>query len=437
MSAPTDLDPETLRYQAGFGNSFASEALPGALPRDRNSPKAPPYGLYAEQLNGMPFMTQRAQNTRVWLYRIRPALIDAPFTPLAHDGFVANPSSLPADPTPMRWEAPAVPAGEVDFVDGWRTIGGAGAPGVSGFTVASYACTSAMARRAFVDTDGDLVLLPYRGALTIRTELGPLHIAPGEIALIRRGIAFAVTPLARVSMGWVLECAEGPLRLPERGPLGANGLADERHFLAPTAAYLDDDADWRVTQKLGGRVFEATRRGAPFDVVAWHGRHVPVKYDLRHFNAMGSVTFDHPDPSSLTVLTCPKDELGRSAADIAVFRGRWDVAEDTYRPPYFHRNAATEFNGVIQTDDPEGTGEWTPGDCMHTPLLSAHGISTRGDALAREAADTPQRLSDDSLWIQVESSYPMGLTPWARDGAHRDARYLARWGGFPKRFDGA
>jgi len=236
-----------------------------------------------------------------------------------------------------------------------------------------------------------------------------------------------------VARGFALEVFGLGFRLPERGLIGANGLADERHFAAPVASFEDLPCPgYELLSKHGGALFRATSDRSPYDVVAWHGNHVPYKYDLGKFNAMGSISFDHPDPSLLTVLSCPLDERGQSLADFAVFPGRWDVAEHTYRPPYYHRNVAAEFNGIVRLSEPYGGFE--QGTCFLTPSSTPHGISAAGHANALTGDDTPKRLSDDSLWIMFESALGLRTTPWAADALHRDEDYHELWRDLPRDF---
>jgi homogentisate 1,2-dioxygenase len=419
-------DPET----GGLGNTLESEAVPGALPRHQNSPLRPPLGLYAEQINGSPFTSRRAENQRTWCYRIRPASQRRPFVPLPHPRFGAGFAGRPPEINLAGWAPLPPPAAPADFIDGLVTLAGAGSPELRrGCAVHLYAANRDMDRRAFYDADGDLVLVPVEGALTVLTELGPLDVAPGQIALLPRGFAFSVLLAGPLARGYVGEAFGRHFQLPERGPVGANGLADPRHFRAPPAFYEDKLApDFRIVAKLGGHLQEASQDHSPFDVVAWHGNYFPCRYDLADFSPVGSVRVDHPDPSIYSVLSAPLDEQGTNSLDLIVFPPRWDVALGTFRPPYFHRNPVSEVNGIIRESPPPGS-PFQPGCCFLTPPLTAHGPSRRAVERARsvEAREADQPVPPgDSLWFQFETALPMSLTPWAEE--NRLPEWPATWG---------
>lgn len=431
--------PEALAHQPGFGSTHESEALPGALPRRQNTPRPSPYGLYPELLSGTPFTVKNALSSRVWMYRIRPSFSHAAYRPLPAARFTSELTDV--EPNRTRWAPlpiPEAPA-RVDFVDGLVTLGGDGDTKGPGYAVSLYAANADMIDRAFSTADGDILIVPQSGTLDVRTELGYLRVAPGSVLVVPRAIKFAIGLPDGSARGWLLEVFGPRLRLPERGPIGSNGLADARHFLAPTASYEDRlcPAGFEVVHKLGGRLWSATQEHSPFDVVAWHGVHVPVTYDLMLFNAMGSVTWDHVDPSIHTVLTAPLDDQGRAVVDFVVFRGRWDVAEHSFRPPFMHRNAASEINGVVTTTST--ASGYVPGCTFVSPLLTSHGISTSSyDAeleMADERHEGPQRLPDASLWIMFESALPFRPTAWARDTPLLDKGFLALFEGMRSRFD--
>jgi homogentisate 1,2-dioxygenase len=423
------------RYQVGFANTFESEAIPGALPRLQNSPREVRFGLYAEQLNGTSFTVPRQRNRRSWLYRILPSVAHGPFSPYDHPhvdlAYLGNP------PTPelVGWRPLAIPSevehGRVDFVDGLHTIAGAGDPSDErGLAIHVYASNAGMRDRAMYDADGELMLIPETGALALITEFGRLHLEPGEIAVIPRGIKFAVEPLDRDSpamRGLVLEVYGRAFELPDRGPIGANGLADARHFLTPVAAYEQRAvADYEIIAKLGGRLWRASQGHCAFDVVAWHGNYAPYKWSLSAFNAIGTISFDHPDPSIFTVLSAKLDRVGEHTADLVIFPDRWDVAGHTFRPPYYHRNAATEFNAII-TGPSHPDQVFTRGGQFLTPAFTAHGVRTetyaRNIALTDAVADQPRYIAGDSRWIQFESTLALRLSPWAATAAHRDPEF--------------
>ena len=440
LDVPKLRAPEAVPGLAGFGSLHTSEALAGALPLGQNTPRPAPYGLYPELLNGTPFTVRNAQSSKVWMYRIRPSFSHTAYRQLPAPLF-ATPLG-DADPNRVRWRPlpiPVAPA-HVDFLDGLVTLGGAGDQSIGpGFALHLYAANDDMVDRSFSNADGDLLIVPQTGTLDCRTELGWLRALPGSILHVPRGMKFALGVPDGFARGWVLEVFGPRLRLPERGPIGSNGLADARHFLAPTASYEDRPCreGFQTVHKLGSRLYAAVQEHSPFDVVAWQGNHVPSTYDLMLFNAMGSVTFDHVDPSIHTVLTAPLDDQGRALADFVVFRGRWDVAEHSFRPPFMHRNAASEINGVVRTSSPEDG--YDPGCTFVSPLLTSHGISTKSyEAVLSapdELAEGPRRLPDESLWIMFESALPFRSTAWARETPLIDLEFLAQFEGMRSRFD--
>jgi homogentisate 1,2-dioxygenase len=425
---------ETYAYQPGFGSTLESEALPGALPRSQNSPQRCPYGLYPELLSGTPFTVRRAQNRRSWLYKIRPSLTHGDFIPLGARRFCHD--FLESAPNKLRWRPLALPGADqrVDWLDGTVTLGGWGQPGELGYAIHLYAANAPMQERCFIDADGDLLLVPQHGTLDCRTEFGRISVAPGEVLLLGRGMKISIAPETGGARGYALEVFGRSLELPERGLIGSNGLAEARHFLAPVAWFEDKDSSgYEVVTKFDGALYAATQTHSPFDVVAWHGNYAPYKYDLAMFNALGTVTFDHPDPSLFTVLTSPYDDHGRSIADFVVFPPRWQVAEHSFRPPFHHRNAATELNGILRNSD--SSQGFEPGCAFLTPLLTAHGISTKGYEAELERPEAPARIPEDSLWFMFESSLPFRLTSWALQTPLLDRSFAELFTGVKKRFD--
>ncbi len=427
------------RHQTGFGNTHASEALPGALPRRQNTPLRPPYGLHAEQINGTGFAAPRHHNLRTWCYRIRPSALRGPFAdePLAHPTFVADwddeqePNLMGFDPLPL-------PDAPTDFVDGVATIGGAGSPSLRrGYALHVYAANRSMEQRALYNADGDLLLIPQRGRLTLLTELGALELQPGEIATLPRGLLFSVLLRDGAARGYLAEVFGRHFELPERGPVGANGLTDPRHFRAPVAWFEDRLAPgFQITAKLGGRLFTATQDHSPFDVVAWHGNYAPYVYDLGCFCPVGNTRFDHPDPSIYTVIGAPLDEQGSNSLDLVFFPPRWDNTEHTFRPPFFHRNATTEFNGIIRDPGLREDGPFREGGYFVTPSMTAHGVLARAiEREYRRRDDAGARIPDRSAWFQFETALPLHLTRWARRGEHRVPGWPQRWGVYRSRFD--
>ncbi len=420
-----------LHHQSGFGNQFATEALPGALPVGRNSPQRPPLGLYAELLSGSAFTAPRADNRRTWFYRRQPSVVVGRYTPLALPLWTTGAASgVAAPPDPLRWHPVPMPAEDLDFVDGLRTVVVNGdADAQTGMAAHLAFITSSMAHRACVNADGELLLVPQHGTLHLQTECGHLDVKPGEIALIPRGLAFRVA-VDGPSSAYVCENYGAPFRLPELGPIGSNGLANPRDFLAPVAAF-DDTAkagDWEIVKKFGGAFWRATQDHSPFNVVAWHGNLTPVKYDTAHFMTIGSISFDHPDPSIFTVLTSPSDTPGTANCDFVIFPPRWLVAEDTFRPPWYHRNVMSEFMGLVHGQyDAKPEGFRPGGASLHNSLVP-HGPDTEAFAKASAATLAPHKL-DHTLAFMFESRWRMRPTAWAlRDGA-LDTAYAACWAG--------
>lgn len=441
-AAPPPLrGPQQIATQPGFGGTHDSEALAGALPRRQNAPRLCPYGLIPELVNGTPFTVRSAENSRVWLYRVRASFSHGELSELSPGAFLSPLDGV--NPNRTRWRPMPIPAApsRVDFLDGLATLGGAGDPtSGAGFLVHMYGANADMSDRAFSSADGDLLLVPQTGTLELRTELGWLRVPPGSVAVVPRGIKVAIGFAGGDGgRGWMLEVFGRRLRLPERGLIGSNGLADARHFLAPTAAYEDRacPAGFQIVTKVGGKLFAATQAHSPFDVVAWHGNHVPYAYDLSLFSPMGSVKFDHQDPSILTVLTAPLDDHGRAICDFVVFPGRWDVLEHSFRPPFMHRNAASEVNGVVRATSTENG--YDPGCTFVSPLLTSHGVSTSTyDAIfgmSEEAAEGPRRLSDESLWIMFESALPFRSSAWANSSPLVDRGFAKQFEGMRSRFD--
>src|SRR5262245_8826733 len=184
-------------YQSGFGNKFSSEALKGALPQGRNSPQKASRGLYPEVLSGSAFTAPRAENLSTWLYRLRPSAMHPPFRKLkvAKDCEVRSGpfAEVETSPNRLRWDPLPIPKRPTDFLDGLATIAGSGEPAAhSGIAVHVYRCNRSMRARYFYDADGDLMFVPQQGSLNIPTELGKLEVAPGEIAVIPRGMKFRV-----------------------------------------------------------------------------------------------------------------------------------------------------------------------------------------------------------------------------------------------------
>ncbi len=417
-------------YMSGFGNHFATEAVAGALPQGRNSPQRPAFGLYAEQLSGTAFTAPRHENRRSWLYRMRPSAAHPPFEAYAGaPRFTARLPDAPLPPNRLRWDPLAMPEEPTDFVDGLVTMMGNRPAGeLTGVAVHVYRANADMGRY-FFDADGELLLIPEQGRLAVATEMGRLDIGPGEIALIPRGVRFRVTLPDGAARGYVAENHGALFRLPDLGPIGSNGLANPRDFLTPVAAFEDSNGPVELVQKNLGSLWTTTLDHSPLDVVAWHGNLAPCKYDLRLFNTIGTVSFDHPDPSIFTVLTSPSETPGRANADFVIFPPRWMVAEDTFRPPWFHRNVMSECMGLIHGAYDAKADGFAPGGMSLHNLMSGHGPDVESWRKASAAELKPHRI-DGTLAFMVETCWPYRPTAFALDHAQPD--YDAAWGGFPK-----
>jgi homogentisate 1,2-dioxygenase len=426
-----------LRYLSGFGNEHATEAVAGALPEGQNSPQTHPLGLYTEQISGTAFTAPRALNRRTWMYRIRPSAMHPPFKRL-DDGLLRSAPFDAVEPSPnrLRWNPLSLPDAPADFVDGLVTMAGNGdAAAQTGIAIHVYRATRPMTERVFVDADGELLIVPQQGRLMLRTELGALEAAPGEIAVIPRGVRFRVELPDGTARGYVCENYGALLRLPELGPIGANALANPRDFLAPVAAYEDRDAPIQLVQKFAGHLWAADYDHSPLDVVAWHGSYTPYKYDLARFNVLGSVSFDHPDPSIYTVLTAPSDTPGMANVDFVIFPPRWMVAEHTFRPPWFHRNMMSEFMGLVHGVYDAKAGGFPPGAMSLHNSMTAHGPDETVFEQASHATLAPHRIAD-TLAFMFETRYVVRPTRFALDCAELQPDYDACWQGFRKSFKG-
>ncbi|MFG2126604.1 homogentisate 1,2-dioxygenase [Streptomyces sp. NPDC048751] len=426
-----------LRYLSGFGNHHATEAVAGALPEGRNAPQRAPLGLYAEQISGTAFTAPRRTNRRSWVYRLRPSAAHPAFTPIGSGHLRTAPvRDEPLNPNRLRWDPPPMPTAPTDFVQGLFTIGANGdAEAQTGVAIHQYTATASMTERYFVNADGEMLLVPESGTLLLHTEMGVLHVSPGEIAVVPRGIRWRVVLPDGQARGYVLENYGAMLTLPELGPIGANGLANHRDFLAPVAAYEDTDGSVEVVQKYGGGLWAAQYDHSPLDVVAWHGNYTPYKYDLAKFMVVGTVSFDHPDPSIYTVLTSPSEVPGTANADFVIFAPRWLVGEDTFRPPWYHRNVMTEFMGLVHgVYDAKAEGFVPGGSSLHNSFTS-HGpdASTFREASTRELR--PQKI-DDTLAFMFETRLPLQLTSAAVGAPHLQTDYDAVWEGLAKGFPG-
>lgn len=430
----------TLRYMPGFGNDFETEALPGALPQGQNSPQRAPYGLYPEQLSGSPFTAPRGANERSWLYRIRPSVkhggrtrrIDVPLWKTAPH-LVDHGAPLGQ----MRWDPVPIPDETLTFLTGLRTITTAGdATTQTGMAAHIYLVTAPMVDETLVNADGELLIVPETGRLLIFTELGKLEVGAGGIAVVPRGMKFTVEPIGGPSRGYVCENYGAKFTLPERGPIGANCLANPRDFKTPVAAYEDRVAQGRLVVKWCGQFHAADIAQSPLDVVAWHGNYAPYTYDLRSYAPVGALLFDHPDPSIFTVLTAPSGEAGTANVDFVIFPERWAVTEHTFRPPWYHMNIMSEFMGLIYGRyDAKETGFVPGGFSLHNMMLP-HGPDASAFTKASAADLTPVKLTG-TMAFMFETRFPQQLTRFAATLPGLQDDYAACWDGLERRFDPA
>ncbi|GLI91882.1 homogentisate 1,2-dioxygenase [Methylocystis echinoides] len=425
-------------YMSGFGNEFETEALKGALPKGRNSPQRCPYGLYAEQLSGSAFTAPPGANRRSWLYRIRPSVLHARrFLATQPSWWKTAPSrAAGAAIAQMRWGAPALPDRPQTFVESVRTMTSCGdADGRIGMSAGVYLATRDMEDDYFYNADGELLILPQQGRILLETEMGKIAAAPGEICVLPRGVKCRVMLPDATARGYLCENYGALLTLPNRGVIGANSLASARDFLTPVAAYADHDAPCRLTVKWGGGFYACDLDHSPLDVVAWHGNYAPYKYDLRRFSPVGALLFDHPDPSIFCMLTSPSSQPGVGDLDFVIFPERWQVAEDTFRPPWFHLNAMSEFMGLIfGAYDAKPSGFEPGGMSLHNAMLP-HGPDADAVASATKAPSTPVKL-EDTLAFMFETRLPQHPTEYALTLATLQTDYEACWSALPKRFNG-
>ena len=428
---------DEFRYWSGFGNEFASEAVDGALPYGRNSPQQAPLGLYAEQISGTAFTQPRAVNRRTWVYRILPSAKHPPFRRIDNKTLRSAPfDETEPNPNRLRWDPLPLPQQDspTDFVDGLYTVGGNGDVKTrDGMAVHVYAANESMQDRYFVDADGELLFVPELSTVILHTELGPMRVSPGEIAVIPRGIRFRVELPDGLARGYLCENFGAAFTLPERGPIGANGLAGERDFKAPHAAFEERSHTVQVVQKFGGNLWAADYDHSPLDVVAWHGNYAPYKYDTANFMVLGTVSFDHPDPSIYTLLTSPSELPGLANVDFVIFVPRWLVGEDTFRPPWFHRNVMSEYMGLVRgTYDAKAEGFTPGGGSLHNTFAS-HGPDADTYERASTAELRPQKL-EGTLAFMFESRWTILPPRQAMQSPYRQKDYDSVWSGLSRNF---
>jgi homogentisate 1,2-dioxygenase len=426
-------------YMPGFGNDFETEALPGALPHGQNSPQRPAYGLYAEQLSGSPFTAPRGINERSWLYRMRPSV--------RHNGRFSK-TSLPFWKTApclddhdlpigqLRWGPPPMPNEGTNFISGIRTMTTAGDVNTqTGMAASVYLVNQSMKDEYFYNADGEMLVVPQSGGIRFFTELGRIEVQPGEICVIPRGMKFKAELIDGPARGYLCENYGAKFTLPDRGPIGANCLANPRDFKTPQAAFEDKETPSTLTVKWCGKFYETKIGHSPLDVVAWHGNYAPYKYDLRTFSPVGAILFDHPDPSIFTVVTAPSGEEGTANVDFVIFPERWSVAEHSFRPPWYHMNIMSEFMGLIYGQYDAKPDGFVPGGISLHNCMLPHGP----DATAFERASTvelkPQKLTN-TLAFMFETRYPQHLTSYAASVETLQNDYIECWSALDKKFTG-
>ena len=429
----------SLRYMPGFGNDFETEALPGSLPQGRNSPQRPAYGLYAEQFSGSPFTAPRGTNERSWLYRIRPTVQHSGRYKRIDRGLIRTApmareeSDLPIGQ--LRWGPIPIPDETLTFVRGLRTMTTAGdAETRTGMAAHVLLVTASMQNEYFFNADGELLVVAQENGLRFRTEFGVIDIEPGEICVIQRGMIFKVELIGGPARAYVCENYGGGFTLPDRGPIGANCLANPRDFLTPVAAYEDREESSTLFVKWGGELYATQIAQSPLDVVAWHGNYAPYKYDLRHFSPVGALLFDHPDPSIFTVLTAPSETPGTANIDFVIFPERWQVAENTFRPPWYHRNLMSEFMGLIHgvyDAKPEG---FVPGGISLHNCMLPHGPDAPAFEHASSSELKPVKLTD-TMAFMFETRFPQRVTNYAARLEQLQNDYIDCWQDLRKHFD--
>ena len=430
--------PSDSGYSPGFGNDFETEALPEALPQGRNSPQQCAYGLYAEQLSGTPFTAPRGKNERSWCYRIRPSVkhvgrlepVSVPYwksAPHVIEG-VTSLGQYRWDPVPHSEES-------LTFVTGMRTVSTAGDVNIQeGMAAHVYLVNASMQDDYFYSADSELLVVPQEGSLRFVTELGIIELEPQEIAIIPRGLVYRVELLDGPARGFVCENYGQKFDLPNRGPIGANCLANPRDFKTPVAAFEDREEQSTVTIKWCGQFHRTVIDHSPLDVVAWHGNYAPCKYDLRTFSPVGALLFDHPDPSIFTVLTAPSYTEGTANIDFVLFRDRWMVAENTFRPPWYHKNIMSELMGNIHGVYDAKPDGFAPGGMSLHNMMLPHGPDNNAFEQASSEPMEPKYLAN-TMSFMFETRFPQHLTDFAANEAPMQDNYADCWADLSKRFN--
>jgi homogentisate 1,2-dioxygenase len=425
----------SLIYQNGFGNQFGTQVLEGALPEGRNSPQRCSYGLYAEQFSGTAFTAPRHANRRSWLYRIRPAAVHGEFRRIDDGALTSRFDAVDPSPNQLRWNPLPIPSEPTDFVSGLRTAAGNGSPEQqTGCAIHWYVANRSMVDRYFYTADGELLIVPQLGRLRLATELGLIDIEPQQIAVIPRGLRFRVELQDGEARGYVCENFGAPFRLPDLGPIGSNGLANPRDFQTPVAWYEERTGDFELLAKFMGHCWSARIDHSPLDVVAWHGNNAPYRYDLRRFNTLGSISYDHPDPSIFLVLQSISDTPGVDNVDFVIFPPRWLAAQDTFRPPWFHRNVASEFMGLIAGSYDAKAEGFSPGGASLHNCMSGHGPDAATfEKASRADTSRPQQVTD-TMAFMFETRAVLRPTRFALESPQLQQDYAQCWQGLRSHF---
>ena len=418
-----------LNYQSGFGNQFETEAESGVLPLGQNSPQKVKGDLYTEQITGTAFTAPRSSMRRSWVYRIRPSVQHLTNLQPIDPGLIRTGADREGSPTAtqLRWDPFPSISSDSNWLTGLTTVATNGNSELqTGGAVHHFAATQSMGDTAFVNTDGELMLVPYMGRLLLETEMGHLEISPGHIAVIPRGIKFSVDLLDEMARGYVCENYGAAFSLPEHGLVGVDANALPRDFEYPVARYDDDHPPTKLVAKISGALFANDLQHSPFDVVACHGNLAPYRYELRRFCALGPVIFDHPDPSIWTLLSSPSDTPGTANLDFILFREHWRVAENTFRPPWFHSNVMSELMALIEgVYDAKAEGFVPGGISIHNSFIP-HGPDSDAFKSATEADLAPTK-GPDSLAVMWESRYRWVPTSWAMALSELQDDYPERW----------
>ncbi len=410
-------------YLSGFGAHHQSEAIPNALPLKQNAPQHPPFNLYAEQLSGSAFTRTRHKNLHTWVYRTHPSAMLHDYKKIVFH--FKSAIDVEQSPNPMRWSPFANhDTSSKDFLNGIFHVAGN-----QHNDTYIYQCNASMHHDYFNNRDGELLFIPYQGTIRLRTELGRLEISPGYIAVIPRGITFAVDVLDGPAMGYLCENRGQPFTLPELGVVGANGLANPRHFMYPKACIEEKETNTTIICKYQDKLWASEANHTPLNVIAWQGTYAPYCYDLSLFNTLNTVSFDHPDPSIFTVLTSESEIPGIANLDFVIFPPRWMVAEHTFRPPYFHRNIMSELMGLIEGEyDAKKTGFMVGGVSVHN-CMTNHGPDLMSYQHATRTALKPVQYKN-TLAFMLESRDPWLITEQAMQHPARQLDYTRCWQGF-------